>query len=88
MKDFFSEGLFDPIDQRYFRLINRAPDLKDEIKWDELGEYSPFDTFAEIFNGKNVGKESYFDKMTHLTTLMQQPPRALTIMETVRTTII
>ena len=65
MKDFFSEGLFDPIDQRYFRLINRAPDLKDEIKWDELGEYSPFDTFAEIFNGKNVGKESYFDKMTH-----------------------
>ncbi len=65
MKDFFSEGLFDSIDKRYFRLINRAPDLKDEIKWDELGEYSPFDTFSEIFNGKNVGKESYFDKMTH-----------------------
>jgi asparagine synthase (glutamine-hydrolysing) len=65
MRDFFKQGLFDQIDKRYFRLINRAPDLKSEVKWDELGGYQPFDTFAEIFNGKNVGKESYFDKMTH-----------------------
>ena len=65
LKEFFKEGLFDPIDERYFRLINRSPDLKNEINWNELGEYSPFSSFSKIFNGSNVGKESYFDKMTH-----------------------
>jgi asparagine synthase (glutamine-hydrolysing) len=30
-----------------------------------LGEYSPFETFKEIFHGDNVGHEAYFDKMTH-----------------------
>ncbi len=65
LKEFFKDGLFNPIDERYFRLINRAPDLKSEVKWEELGGYTPFDSFAKIFNGSNVGKESYFDKMTH-----------------------
>jgi asparagine synthase (glutamine-hydrolysing) len=65
LKEFFKDGLFDPIDQRYFRLLNRAQDLQNEIKWSDLGGYSPFESFAKIFNGNNVGKESYFDKMTH-----------------------
>lgn len=65
LQQFFSEGLFESIDKRYFKLINRAPDLKHEIRWNELGSYEPFDTFQQIFSGKNVGKESYFDKMTH-----------------------
>jgi asparagine synthase (glutamine-hydrolysing) len=53
------------MDKRYFRLINRAPSLKDEINWEILGDYDPFEPFAAIFNGTNVGKEAYFDKMTH-----------------------
>ena len=65
MKTFWKDGLFGDIDQRYFRLINRAPSLKEEVRWNELGNYSPYETFSKIFNGKNVGKESYFDKMTH-----------------------
>lgn len=65
LKDFWKEGLFEDIDRRYFRLINRAPDLQNEIRWGDLGNYSPFETFCKIFNGANVGKESYFDKMTH-----------------------
>ncbi len=65
MKDFFKEGLFEQIDKRYFRLINRAPDLDEEVRWEELGDYQPFERFAEIFNGQNVNKESYFDRMTH-----------------------
>jgi hypothetical protein len=36
-----------------------------KVNWEILGEYSPFETFSTIFPGKNVGKESYFDKMTH-----------------------
>src|SRR4029079_3594996 len=45
LQEFWREGLFDNLDSRYFRLINRAPDLSDEINWELLGEYSPFETF-------------------------------------------
>ena len=65
MQDFWREGLFGELDERYFRLINRAPDLGDAVDWDALGDYSPFETFSEIFRAENVGKESYFDSMTH-----------------------
>jgi asparagine synthase (glutamine-hydrolysing) len=66
LKQFFREGLFDDISSRYYGLISRAPDLADEIKWEQLdNSYSPFETYKAIFNGENVGKESYFDKMTH-----------------------
>jgi asparagine synthase (glutamine-hydrolysing) len=65
LREFWREGLFEDLDARYFRLINRAPDLGDEINWSQLGGYSPFETFKEIFHGDNVKKESYFDSMTH-----------------------
>src|SRR3954471_12922524 len=65
LREFWREGLFDDLDARYFRLINRAPDLGDEIRWDALGGYSPFEAFKQIFHGPNVRKESYFDSMTH-----------------------
>jgi asparagine synthase (glutamine-hydrolysing) len=65
MKEFWREGLFEDLDARYFRLINRAPQLDGEVNLDLLGDYSPFETFKGIFNGHNVGHESYFDKMTH-----------------------
>ncbi|MDQ2984962.1 MAG: asparagine synthase (glutamine-hydrolyzing) [Actinomycetota bacterium] len=65
LQEFWRDGLFEDLDARYFRLINRAPGLGDEIRWDLLGEYSPFETFKTIFHGSNVGKESYFDSMTH-----------------------
>ncbi len=29
-----AKGLFDAMDERYFRLVNRAPSLDDEIDWD------------------------------------------------------
>lgn len=65
LQEFWREGLFEDLDRRYFRLINRASELDDEIHWDALGSYSPYDTFHAIFRGGNVGKESYFDSMTH-----------------------
>ncbi|HZZ79167.1 MAG TPA: asparagine synthase (glutamine-hydrolyzing) [Gemmataceae bacterium] len=65
MQEFWREGLFEDIDRRYFRLINRAPSLGDEIRWDVLGDYDIFETFKSIFRADNVGKESYFDSMTH-----------------------
>ncbi len=65
LKQFWSQGLFETMDRRYFQLINRTPALSGEIRWQELGDYSPFETFQTIFHGENVGKESYFDLMTH-----------------------
>ena len=34
LQEFWRDGLFDDLDARYFRLINRAPDLGDAIDWD------------------------------------------------------
>lgn len=65
LQEFWKEGLFDDLDKRYFRLINRTPQASPEIRWAELGDYSPYETFRGIFHAKNVGKESYFDSMTH-----------------------
>lgn len=65
LQEFWKDGLFDSLDKRYYRLINRAPSLQNEIVWGEFGSYSPFGAFQDIFHGKNVGKESYFDSMTH-----------------------
>ncbi|MGC1310343.1 MAG: asparagine synthase (glutamine-hydrolyzing) [Phormidesmis sp.] len=66
LKTFWKEGLFEDLDRRYFRLINRAPSLGDEINWEALpGNYSAFGTFQKIFLAENVGHQSYFDSMTH-----------------------
>jgi asparagine synthase (glutamine-hydrolysing) len=65
LQEFWREGLFDDVDRRYFRLINRAPSLGNEINWAALGQYDPWETFRSIFHGANVGHESYFDSMTH-----------------------
>jgi asparagine synthase (glutamine-hydrolysing) len=65
LQEFWREGLFEDMDRRYFRLVNRAPHLGNEIRWELLGDYSPFETFRSIFNRNNVQKESYFDRMTH-----------------------
>jgi asparagine synthase (glutamine-hydrolysing) len=65
LREFWREGLFEDLDARYFRLINRSHQIEDEVRVEELGDYSPFETFQQIFNGPNVGHEAYFDKMTH-----------------------
>jgi asparagine synthase (glutamine-hydrolysing) len=66
MKQFWSKGLFDPMDERYFRLVDRSTDMSEEIDWAALNNSHVFDSFTKIFNNpSNVKKEAYFDKMTH-----------------------
>lgn len=66
LQQFWSRGLFEPMDSRYFELINRAPKLGAEIHWELLNGYDPFEAFSGIFNGLNLGrKASYFDAMTN-----------------------
>ncbi len=52
MKEFWKEGLFEERDKRYFRLINRANGMLQEINWELLEPYSAFKTFQEIFWGR------------------------------------
>jgi asparagine synthase (glutamine-hydrolysing) len=63
LAQFWKDGLFGELDERYFRLINRAPDVGKLVK--ASGDYDPFLAFSDVFNGSNVGHQSYFDKMTH-----------------------
>ena len=65
LQEFWREGLFEDLDRRYFRLINRASTLGDEVRWDMLEGYSVFESFRQIFRADNVQEESYFDSMTH-----------------------
>ena len=65
LQDFWRDGLFDDMDKRYFRLINRAASSQDIVDWEALEDYSPFEMFKTIFDGNNVRKASYFDLMTH-----------------------
>jgi asparagine synthase (glutamine-hydrolysing) len=66
IQEFWAEGIFETRDRRYFRLINRSNTfggVVDRGLFDGLP--SPFDEFKAIYWGQNVGKESYFDAMTH-----------------------
>jgi asparagine synthase (glutamine-hydrolysing) len=65
LQEFWRDGLFDEMDRRYFRLVNRSHDLGDVINSGELSDYSPYDTFHSIFHADNAAGGSYFDRMTH-----------------------
>jgi len=66
LQEFWSSGLFGPLDQRFLRLINRSTDFKDEVDWSQLDIGIVYERFYEIFNSRtNVAKEAYFDSMTH-----------------------
>jgi asparagine synthase (glutamine-hydrolysing) len=66
IRQFFSKGLFGPLDERYFRLIDRSADMEREVNWCELDRSGVFERFQSVFNSeRNVRKEAYFDSMTH-----------------------
>lgn len=65
IKEFWADGLFEERDARYFRLINRANTIAPLLSPDVIKRDRVFDVFRDIFWSKNVGKESYFDLMTH-----------------------
>lgn len=65
IQEFWSEGIFDTRDKRYFRLINRSNTMGSIVDWGIFNDSSSFEDFQTIYWGENVGKESYFDSMTH-----------------------
>jgi asparagine synthase (glutamine-hydrolysing) len=64
--EFWREGLFGPLDERYLRLVDRSTDMTDEVDWTALDRAGVMETFRSIFNNpNNVRKGAYFDSMTH-----------------------
>jgi asparagine synthase (glutamine-hydrolysing) len=62
----WKEGLFDSVERRYFRLIDRSEGtthLYDPVLFE--GHYSPFEEYAGLFSGREVdGPGSLVDQMT------------------------
>lgn len=65
LKEFWSEGLFESEDRRYYKLINRSSSIMDCVRMEHCGSYSSFENFNKIFKADNVNNSSYFDRMTH-----------------------
>lgn len=65
----FASGLFEEMDKRYYRLVDRSPQLSEVYEEDFLNgrdQHRVFNKFSEIFNAS--GTESYFNKMTYFDT--------------------
>lgn len=59
LRQFFAEGLFGEMDERYFRLVGRANDMADEVRWAELDMAGVMARFRNVFNSvRNVRKEA------------------------------
>ncbi len=74
----FAKGLFESMDRRYFRLVDRSPNLHHLYNADFLmnrSEESIFSRFSDIFNYPEspsyFNKMTYFDTKTLLPTLLQ-----------------
>lgn len=65
LQSFWRDGLFEDMDRRYFRLINRIEDMNALIHEDVWMDSSSrmFAAFQHVFN--NPATKSYFNKMTN-----------------------
>lgn len=66
LKRFWSQGLFEPLEQRYFSLVNRGSDLNGEVSFNASETAHAYSRFLKVFNAAKFEKaESYFDSMTN-----------------------
>jgi asparagine synthase (glutamine-hydrolysing) len=74
IKGFWETEVFEPMDKRYFRLINRMESSKTFLTGEFMSEYSSeemFESFASVFN--HADTLSYFNKMTHFDMVASLP---------------
>ncbi len=74
IKNFWSSQVFEPMDRRYFKLINRMGEAKSFLTENILSTYSEekiFNDFAVLFNHSDT--KSYFNKMTHFDMVSSLP---------------
>lgn len=66
LKQFWSRGLFEPLEQRYFALVDRGLDLDGEVVLTDAEKKHVYNEYLQVFNAAKFEKaESYFDGMTH-----------------------
>ncbi|MGE0552590.1 MAG: asparagine synthase (glutamine-hydrolyzing) [Gemmatimonadales bacterium] len=74
LRQFWSEGLFDPMDRRYFRLVDRSGGtgtmLTDDCRA-SVDREAAFGRFQSVFNHPDT--QSYYSKMTHFDMLTLLP---------------
>ena len=82
LRYFWQEGLFDPPDQRYFRLIDRSNGIRDLVSPDAFAGqsgYSPFEAYRDLFNGGGcrslINRMIRFDLKTLLPALLHVEDR-------------
>jgi asparagine synthase (glutamine-hydrolysing) len=66
LSNFWSKGLFDEMDMRYFHLIDRSQGMSEYLHPDILTEFDRnelFEQFQKVFNHPDT--KSYLNKMTH-----------------------
>ena len=74
IKDFMQVELFEPMDKRYFRLINRMGSSESFLTRDFMTDYHEnemFETFSKLFNHPDT--LSYYNKMTHFDMVASLP---------------
>lgn len=74
MKSFWEDGLFGPMDRRYFHIHNRMGTSKQFLSKEYMSYYNEeeiFGNFSAIFN--NFDTQSYFNKMTHFDMVASLP---------------
>lgn len=82
LKHFWRDGLFDTLDRRYYRLINRSNNTRHLINpefWANLKEYDPFTAYQDLFNHPDcralINKMTRFDMKTLLPALLHVEDR-------------
>jgi asparagine synthase (glutamine-hydrolysing) len=74
MREFWSAGAFEPMDRRYFHLIDRSGGSLDLFSGDFRGSFDREGTFARfqaVFNDPDT--KSYYNKMTHFDLVASLP---------------
>lgn len=82
LRYFWQDGLFNPEDRRYFRLIDRSDNTRGLVHEDFLPdrrEYNPYEAYRELFYAANcrslINKMTWFDMKTLLPALLQVEDR-------------
>ena len=80
LQGFWSNGLFDAPDRRYFKLIDRSEGMSHLFNPSVFeGEYSPFESFQKIFNRDGlhsmINRMTYFDLKGSLPALLHVEDR-------------
>lgn len=66
LKRFWSHGLFESLEKRYFSLVDRGMDLDGEVSFTAAEREHVYQQFLSVYNTAKFEKaESYLDSMTH-----------------------